>query len=124
MSTKLHDIPNNALLGIGASPRAATGTVTGSAIDCITGDGRCTAIQLVGSVGGTSPTLAGKIQESANGSSGWADVATFTTVNASDNSQMVSFDRTQRYLRYVGTITGTTPTIPFTAVILEQKKNV
>ena len=125
MSTKLHDIPNNALVGIGASPRAATATVTGSAIDCITGDGRCCAIQLVGTIGGSNtPTLAGKVQESADGQSGWADVATFTAVTASDNTQLTSFDRTKRYLRYVGTISGTSPTIPFTAVIIEQKKSV
>jgi hypothetical protein len=122
MSTKLHDIPNNALLGVGATPRSATATVTGAAIDFITGDGRCCALQLVGTVGGTAPTLAGKIQESADGSSGWADVASFTSVAASNDSQMLSFDRTKRYLRYVGTIGGTSPTIPLTAAIIEQKK--
>ena len=71
--------------------------------------------------------LAGKTAEEIagpNGTSGWADVATFTAVTANDNSQMISFDRTQRYLRYVGTITGTSPTIPFTAVVIEQKKSV
>ena len=82
------------------------------------------AMQLVGTLGGTSPTLAGKIQESANGSSGWADVATFSTVSTSANAQMIAFDRTKRYLRYVGTIAGTSPTIPFTAMIIEQKKQV
>lgn len=124
MSTKLHGLPNNALLGVGATPRSATATITGSAIDFITGDGRCCAMQLVGTVGGTSPTLAGKIQESADGSTGWADVATFGAVAASNDSQMLSFDRTKRYLRYVGTIGGTTPTIPLTAIVIEQKKQV
>ena len=37
---------------------------------------------------------------------------------------MVSFDRTKRYLRYIGTIGGTSPTIPLTAAIIEQKKQV
>ncbi len=124
MSTKLHDIPNNAILGVGASPRSATSTVTGSAIDFITGDGRCCAIQLVGTIGGTSPVLAGKIQESADGSTSWSDITSFTTVNAADNSQAISFDRTKRYLRYLGTITGTSPTIPLSVTIVEQKKQV
>ena len=91
----------------------------------ITGDGRCFAIQTVGSLGGTSPTLAGKIQESADGSS-WADIsgATFTTVTSSDNVQAITFDRTLRYVRYVGTVTGTSPQIPVAVVISEQKKQI
>src|SRR5437868_5293208 len=101
MSTHLHDIANTTVLGLGAKPQAAASTVTGSAIDFITGDGRCCAIQLVGTISGTSPTLAGKIQESADGSSNWADVITFTTVSASDSTQMQTFSRTKRYLRYV-----------------------
>ena len=74
---------------------------------------------------GTSPTLAGKIQESADGST-WADVsgATFTTVTANDNVQAITFDRTQRYVRYVGTVAGTSPQVPVAVVISEQKKQV
>jgi len=125
MSTKLHDIPNNAVLAVGCSPRVATATVTGGTLDFITGDGRCTAVQLVGTVGGTAPTLAGKIQESSDQST-WTDVsgATFTTVSASDNSQVISFDRTKRYLRYIGTIGGTSPTVPMSAAIMQQKKQI
>jgi hypothetical protein len=125
MSTKLHDFANQAVLG-GLTPRTATSTVTGSAVDLITGDGRCFAVQQVGTVSGTSPTLAGKIQESADGSTGWADIAgaTFTTVTATDNVQAITFDRTQRYVRYVGTIGGTSPSFPVGVLIGEQKKQV
>src|SRR5262245_48321618 len=124
MSTKLHDLANNAILGVGLTPRSVTSTVTGSAGDLQTGDGRCFAIQQVGTMTGTSPTIAGKIQESADGSTGWADVAgaTFTTVTNNDNVQAITFDRTQRYVRYVGTVTGTSPSIPVAVVISEQKK--
>src|SRR5881275_3230284 len=95
MSTKLHDLARHAILGVGVTPRTITGNLNGSSGDMITGDGRCFAIQTVGSLGGTSPTLAGKIQESADGSS-WADIsgATFTTVTSSDNVQAITFDRT------------------------------
>jgi hypothetical protein len=126
MSTALHDLPHNAALGQSLSPRTMTGSVNGSAIDLLTGDGRCFAVQMVGTVSGTSPALAGKIQESADGSSGWADIsgATFTSVTGSDNVQAISFDRTQRYVRYVGTVTGTSPSIPAAALIGEQKKEV
>src|SRR4051794_5283339 len=125
MSTLLHDLPNNALIGIPTSPRTATSTVTGTTVDAITADGRCTALQLVGTVSGTTPSLAGKIQESSDNST-WTDVsgATFTAVTVSENTQAISFDRTKRYLRYVGTITGTTPSFTMTALILEQKKQV
>lgn len=125
MSTKLHDIPNNAILGAGLTPRTATTTVTGNAGDFINGDGRCTAIQQVGTVSGSSPSLAGKIQESSD-QAAWSDIsgATFTAVSATDNVQAISFDRTKRYLRYVGTITGSSPSFPLAVVITEQKKQV
>jgi hypothetical protein len=125
MSTKLQDLPHQAALG-GVTPRTSTGTVTGSAIDLITGDGRCFAIQQVGTVTGTSPSLAGKFQESADGSTSWNDIsgATFTAVTSTDNVQAISFDRTQRYVRYVGTITGTSPSFPVAVIVGEQKKQV
>jgi hypothetical protein len=125
MSTKLHDLPHQAVLG-GVTPRTATATVTGSPVDLITGDGRCFAVQQVGTVTGTSPTLAGKIQESADGSSNWTDIAgaTFTTVTATDNVQAITFDRTCRYVRYIGTIGGTSPSFPVGVLIGEQKKQV
>jgi hypothetical protein len=126
MSTKLHDFAHQTILGAALTPRTSTSTVTGSAVDMITGDGRCVAVQQIGAVSGTSPTLIGKVQESADGSSGWADIAgtTFNTVTASDNLQAVSFDRTQRYVRYVGTITGTSPSFIVGVLISEQKKQV
>ena len=125
MSTTLRDVPNNAVLKFGLTPRTLNASANGSAQDFITGDGRCFAIQAVGTVGGTSPTLAGKIQESPDGTT-WSDIsgAAFTPVAASDNLQTIAFDRTQRYLRYAGTVGGTSPTIPAAVLIGEQKKQV
>ena len=126
MSTKLHDIANNALLGAGLAPQTVTSTTNGSAIDMINADGPCFAIQQVGNVTGTSPTLAGKIQESADGSTGWADIsgATFTSVTASTNTQVITFERTKRYLRYVATLGGSSPSFAAAALIGQQKKQV
>lgn len=125
MSTTLRDVPNNTVLNFGLTTRTLTASASGSTQDFITGDGRCFAIQAVGTVGGTSPTLAGKIQESADGTA-WSDIsgASFTSVAASDSLQTISFDRTQRYLRYSGTVGGTNPTIPVAVLIGEQKKQV
>lgn len=63
---------------------------------------------------GTTPTLDVKIQGSADGSTGWADIsgATFTQVtDAADahESIVVDSDAAPRYIRAVATIAGTTP---------------
>jgi hypothetical protein len=125
MSTKLHDVANQAILGVGLAPQTLTASANGSSGDMIDGDGRCFAIQQVGAVSGTSPTLAGKIQESSDGST-WSDIsgATFTTVTASTNNQAITFERTKRYLRYVATIGGTSPSFDVAAIVSEQKKQV
>jgi hypothetical protein len=126
MSTKLQDLANQAILGVGAAPQTATSTVTGTGGDMLAGDGRCFAVQQVGAVSGTSPTLDGKIQESADGSTNWTDIsgATFPTVTASNNYQAITFDRTKRYLRYIGTIAGTSPSFALAVIVSEQKKQV
>jgi hypothetical protein len=123
MSTKLHDVANQAILGVGLPPRVATSSVTGSAGDLLAGDGRCFAIQMVGAVAGTTPTLDGKIQESSD-SSNWSDItgATFTQVTGSGDTQAITFNRTKRYVRYIGTIGGTSPSFAVAVVISEQKK--
>lgn len=123
MSTKLHDFARNALLNVGLTPRTATTTVTGSSGDLIAGDGRCFAVQQVGALTGTGASLAGKVQESADGSS-WTDIAdaVFATVTTADNVQAVTFSRTQRYVRYLGTVAGSSPSIPLAVIISEQRK--
>lgn len=125
MSTHLHDLATAALLKNGSSPAAQTSTVTGTGVDMLLGGGQCFAVQHVGAVTGTTPTLNGKIQESSDNST-WSDIsgAVFTEVTASTNLQVISFIRTKRYLRYVGTIAGTTPSFTMAAIIGEQKQTV
>lgn len=125
MSTKLHDISSNALLQSGLTSRNITSSVNGGTVDMIQGDGRCCAIQQIGAVTGTAPSLAGKIQESSDGTN-WTDIAgaTFTAVTASDNVQAISFDRTKRYMRYASAVTGTSPNFQIAVVIIEQRKQI
>jgi hypothetical protein len=125
MSTALNDLKNQALLGASVYPASVNDTNNGSSIDMIDADGRCFAIQVIGAVGGTSPSLAGKIQESSDNST-WSDVtgATFTAVTASNNVQTIVFDRTKRYLRHFRTVSGTSPTFLLGVLIGEQKKTV
>ena len=122
MSTALHDVASAALVAAAVYPDTKSSTVTGSAIDMITADGPCFAIQQVGEFDADS--LAGAIEESADGSTGWAaiDGAEFADVTALDNVQVITFRRSARYLRYVGTITGDTPSIEMAVLVGEQKK--
>jgi len=125
MSTKLADVANEALLGASVYPASVNDTNTGSAIDMLDADGTCFAIQVIGAVTGTTPSLTGKIQESSDNST-WTDVsgATFTAVTASSNVQTIVFERSKRYLRHARTVSGTTPTFILGALIGEQKKTI
>ena len=125
MSTKLSDLANNAQLGASAYPATVNDTNNGSAVDLLDADGPCFAVQVIGAVGGTSPSLTGKIQESSDNST-WTDVpgATFTAVTASNNVQTITFERTKRYVRHHRTVSGTSPTFILAALIGEQKKTV
>jgi hypothetical protein len=125
MSTALNDLKNQALLGASVYPVTVNDTNNGLAIDMIDADGRCFATQMIGTVGGTSPSLTGKIQESSDNAT-WTDVpgAAFTAVTAANNLQTIEFDRTKRYLRHFRTTTGTSPAFALGVLIGEQKKTV
>lgn len=88
-----------------AASQAAT--VTGAALNitALDWDGQIEVTQNVGAVTGS---ITGKLQESADGSTGWADItgATFTAVSAANNTQRITLvaGSTLGYIRYVGTI--------------------
>ena len=102
----------------GVAGGAKTSTVTGAAIDTDGINGGFVFIQQVDTVSGTTPTLDGKIQESDASGGTYTDVsgATFTQVTASTNIQTVVVDRnaTKRFLKYIGTIAGTSPSFALT----------
>lgn len=111
-----------------ASIAANTATLTGAAVDVRDIEGDIAIVQDVGVVSGTAPTLDGKIQDSDDGSTGWADVtgATFTQVTASNSKQkiVVSASAAKRYVRYVGTIAGTSPSFTLGVTGLGRRKTV
>jgi len=88
------------------APASQAATVTGSAfnIAALNWDGQIEITQNVGAVTGS---ITGKIQDSADGSTGWADVsgAAFTAATAA-GVQRITFEAgaTAGYIRYVGTI--------------------
>ena len=116
----------NALSGLSLSaPAAQTATVTGSGVDLQQFLGVLKLTQEVGVVSGTTPTLDGKIQDSADNAS-FADVSglTFTQVTASTSLQHIAIDTraVRRYIRYVGTIGGTTPSFGLSVRAVGLKK--
>jgi len=125
MSTALNDVKNQAVIGASVFPSTVNDTNNGTSIDMVDADGRCFAIQAIGAIGGTSPSLTGKIQESSDNST-WTDVAgaTFTAVTVASNLQTIVFDRTKRFLRHFRTAAGTSPTFALGVLIGEQKKTV
>jgi hypothetical protein len=104
-------------------PQSATSNVNGSAVDT-SGYNSAAVVLEVGAVSGTNPTLNVKIQESADGSTGWTDVAgaVFTQVTAANNSQIIRVEglgtSRQRYLRAVATLGGTSPNFTFAVEFL------
>ena len=88
-------------------------TVTSAAFDTIDYDGQFRITQSIGLVSGTSPTLDGKLTHSDTSGGTYTDVtgATFTQVTASNSRQTLLVERKglKRFVKYVGTIGGTTP---------------
>jgi hypothetical protein len=125
MSTKIDDFKNAVLLQSSVYPGEVDDTNVGTSLDMINADGRCFAVQVIGAVSGTTPSLTGKIQESTDGTT-WTDVtnATFTAVTAANNLQVLVFERTKRYLRHARTVSGTSPTFVLNALIGEVKKTI
>lgn len=129
MSQKINDWAN----GIGylpaiAAPTAALATnITGTGVDMLAYDGNVGLVQVIGTVASTSITYSGKVQEADTATGTYSDITGATTpaLTSTTGAQIVnsvSFQRTKRFLRYVGTIGGTTPTAALDAMFLGQNK--
>jgi hypothetical protein len=106
---------------------AKTSTVTGTGLDISGYAGGLLLVQDVGVVSGTTPTLDGKWQSSPDDST-YTDIsgATYTQVTATTSLQSIGFDvrAAAKYIRYVGTIAGTTPSFTMGVLIIGQKERV
>ena len=125
MSTEIGDFKNTVLTLPVIYPSSVSDTNISAVVDMIDGDDRCFALQIIGSVSGISPSLAGKIQESSDNSV-WTDVpnASFAPVSFASTTQVVVFERTKRYLRHNRTVTGTSPTFQICVLIGQQRKSI
>lgn len=101
------------------TPRTTAATLNGSTYDTGMDVGRLTVVQAVGSLGGVSPTLSGKIQESADGGV-WTDVlgGQFPLVDASDIVNYLNIRHAMRYVRYRGVVTGAAPLVPLSVTAI------
>jgi hypothetical protein len=113
-----------------AASVSRTSTLTGTGVDLQGLDGEATVIlDSSAATAGTNPTLDVKIQDSADGSSGWADVtgAAFTQVTSTASQQRISVNVSEikRYVRAIGTLGGTsTPTFVYSVNLLGVAKYV
>jgi len=110
-----------------AAIAARTTTLTTAAVDTANLEGLLRFTQHVGVVSGTTPTLDGKITHSDTTGGTYTDVtgATFTQVTATDNRQAITVDRKlcKQFVKYVGTIAGTTPSFTFGVLLDALKKS-
>lgn len=94
-------------------------TLTGTGIDIREFVADIVVMQHSDATNGADVTLDGKLQESDSLGSGYADItgATFTqvdnTAGGAFGAVTIKADATKRYIRYVGTIAGTTPSFAF-----------
>ena len=114
---------------VSAANTGAATSGSGKWLDVRSYDGEILVTQQCGALGGTSPAVAGKLQSAtdANGT-GAVDIvgATFTSVTASNNTQSIAVDPRRvvgGFLGFVGTVTGTSPTI-LISVVASGKRHV
>lgn len=122
MSVFFTDLLNSSGGGQSIAPQviASATTTNGSSIDTgPIGPQMMSALLNVGTLVGAGNTVAAKIQESADGSTGWVDVtgATFTSVTAAGFGWCI-FQNALRYVRVVITTTGTVTSAPVSAQVI------
>lgn len=112
------EIQSSSGLGYGVilQPKAAlTATGNGSSVDNAASSANGGAGHLhVTAKSGTTPSITGKIQHSADNST-WADLITFTALTATGAQRVEVTGTVNRYLRFIRTISGTSPSFDVTA---------
>lgn len=112
--------------------QSGDGTVNGDAVDCqgISNDSVVHAVCDDAQASGTptSFTIDWKIQESDDGSTGWADCVQnrATQVTADQTPQIIQARRSKRYVRLVATVAfvgGSSPAIDLGGDILLKKRS-
>lgn len=113
MSNKLNDGSVMFVAG-GVTPTIITTNLNAAGVDMATAD-YCYAIQVVGTVAGTTSSFVGAVQEATTATGTYTNVsgasfATITSTTGAGGVQVVGFQRNKQYLRFVGTVAGTSDT--------------
>jgi len=97
---------------------SAARTSSGSGTATSTGSERAQVAKLdVTAASGTNPSLTVTVEESANGSTGWATRASFTA-RTTTGSQTIPLPRVNHaFMRATWTITGTSPSFTFSVQV-------
>jgi len=105
---------------------ARTATANGTGVDLQdyvnVGGRQMKAYLNVGAKSGTSPTLTVKMQDSTDNST-FTDIsgATFTQATTTTTEE-IHFQTTNRYVRAVATIGGSSPSFTFSTILLAEKR--
>ncbi len=109
------------------APAARTSSGNGSAVDIrpyALGEFAPLKVRLsVGASAGTSPTLDVTVQQSADGSTGWSTIGTFTQMTGTGAAE-IRVNPTQPYVRVAYTLGGTSPSFTFHVTALAVDRDV
>lgn len=128
--TALMNSLNRAQVAVLAPPASRTATLNGTALDVEKYEGVGKAVlHSAAASAGTTPTLNAKLQDSADGSTGWADIpgATFAQVTdaaAALEGIHVDLSAAKKYIRVVGTIAGASAAFTYGVTLLAHPKYV
>lgn len=97
---------------------ARTATGTGAAVDggAATTNGGLAQLHVV-AISGTTPSATVVVQDSADGSTGWATIATFAAKTAVGAERVTITGTIRRYTRASWTISGTSPSVTFAVAV-------
>ena len=119
------DINGEITVGEIAKPATITSTATSAGVDITSFEGKLKCTLNVGAVSGTSPVNTAKLQDSADDST-YADIsgATYSAVSAANSIESIAVDTrsTDKYIRAVQTLTGTSPSFASALYYAGQKK--
>lgn len=126
----MRDFANELLTGISLPPTTVTtdADATGAAVDLSNGMVASAALLEVNAVSGAGASLSLKIQSNTtSATTGFTDItgATFTAVTTSGARQRITFlvPAGHRYVRCVGAVVGTTPSLVAMVEIVSSKKS-
>lgn len=102
-----------------------TATANGAGVDMLDYEGSAIVVLDCGAIGGTSPTLDVRLQESDTSGGTYTDVAGggYTQITAAGTQKLtLAIQNTKRWIRVASTIGGTTPTPEYGVYLVAQKK--